>query len=319
MACHHPVEVAILRKETRPGERRQRTLQTVPCGKCLGCRKQQKLEWGIRVMHEAQMHDHSFFLTLTYDGQRLPEHGTLVPEDFRLFIRRVRNHFSETEVSYFGCGEYGDERQRPHYHTVLFGPDFPDKYLHDYRDGFPVWRSPTLEALWPAGLSELGSVTIKSAQYVAGYISKKFDYDENPNLYERVDPLSGELHDVLPEFARMSLKPAIGLRWLKKYWSDIYPRDYVVVEGRKYKPPRYYDKAFENPAYEFEGISYPQRVEMLNEVRKKRAERQEEQWIKEVEFYGYDAAMEQPERRRKAQKVIDETRSKLNLSKRKKF
>ena len=40
----------------------------------------------------------------------------------------------------------------------------------------------------------------------------------------------------------MSLKPGIGASWMEKYADEVYPRDYVVVNGKKAKPPRYYDK-----------------------------------------------------------------------------
>ena len=43
----------------------------------------------------------------------------------------------------------------------------------------------------------------------------------------------------------MSLKPAVGKRWLAKYETDVYPRDYVIVNGVKVKPPKYYDTIFE--------------------------------------------------------------------------
>jgi hypothetical protein len=42
----------------------------------------------------------------------------------------------------------------------------------------------------------------------------------------------------------MSLKPGIGQAWLDKYMSDVYTKDYVVVRGKKCRPPRYYDGKF---------------------------------------------------------------------------
>ena len=55
----------------------------------------------------------------------------------------------------------------------------------------------------------------------------------------------------------MSLKPGIGYEWYKQYTSDVYPHDYVVVRGKKVKPPKYYDKKYkiENP-YEFDELLY---------------------------------------------------------------
>ena len=37
----------------------------LPCGQCWGCRLQHSREWAVRCMHEAQMHEHNSFITLT--------------------------------------------------------------------------------------------------------------------------------------------------------------------------------------------------------------------------------------------------------------
>jgi hypothetical protein len=42
----------------------------------------------------------------------------------------------------------------------------------------------------------------------------------------------------------MSLKPGIGSRWLEKWRTDVYPHDYVVVNGHTVKPPRFYDRRY---------------------------------------------------------------------------
>ena len=54
-----------------------------------------------------------------------------------------------------------------------------------------------------------------------------------------------EVHSRMPEFNRMSLKPGLGQGWFDKYSSDVYPNDYVVINGIKAKPPRFYDKKYE--------------------------------------------------------------------------
>lgn len=195
-------------------------------------------------MHESQMHRFSWFVTLTYSDEYLPENGSLDPRHFRNFIRRLRR---KKDALYFGCGEYGDRYQRPHYHTVLFGPDFPDRVSVDHRDGPVVWRSQALADLWGLGHVELSGVTMGSASYVAGYVQKKVAARENEYLYQRVNPLTGEIVSVQEEFARMSLRPAIGRRWIEEFWRDVYPRDAVVVDGVEAKPPRYYDKFMELP------------------------------------------------------------------------
>ena len=49
-----------------------------------------------------------------------------------------------------------------------------------------------------------------------------------------------------PEYVVMSRRPGIGRGWLEKFTSDVYPHDYVVIRnGIKCRPPRYYDKVYD--------------------------------------------------------------------------
>jgi hypothetical protein len=70
---------------------------------------------------------------------------------------------------------------------------------------------------------------------------KKITGDAAFKHYNQVDE-DGVLTSRKPEFTRMSLKPGIGAGWLDKYHADVYPHDFVVVNGRKNAVPRYYDK-----------------------------------------------------------------------------
>lgn len=47
---------------------------------------------------------------------------------------------------------------------------------------------------------------------------------------------------MVPEYAAMSLKPGIGAAWFEKYQRDVFPHDFVVQNGAKKTPPKYYDK-----------------------------------------------------------------------------
>lgn len=237
MACFRPVLVRI-----RDGAK-----QSMPCGRCVGCDLERSRQWAVRCMHEAAMHQDNCFVTLTYDGDHLPPGGSLDKDAFPLFMKRLRKRFPQT-IRYFHAGEYGDRNGRPHYHACLFGVDFPDKYHWTTRKEFPVWRSPTLESLWPLGQSEIGTVTFESAAYVARYIMKKLrgrsveDLEAQAAHYASVDTETGEVFYRVPEYATMSRRPGIGKKWLEKYMSDVYPFDEVIMRGEKMRPPRYYDK-----------------------------------------------------------------------------
>ncbi len=63
--------------------------------------------------------------------------------------------------------------------------------------------------------------------------------------YELLDKDTGEVHKRYPEYTSMSLKPGIGADWFEKYKSDVFPEDFVVLGGKRYKTPKYYDTLFQ--------------------------------------------------------------------------
>ena len=196
------------------------------------------------------MHKHSSFITLTYDEKNWEM--SLKYSDFQKFLYKLRTANSHKDdydnrwhlpIRYFACGEYGDLNNRPHFHAILFGKDFP----RDYPVKTDVWGSKELDKLWGNGHAGHGEVTMQSAAYVAGYTLKKRTGKHAETHYERIDPFTGEIQQVEPEMGRMSLKPGIGYTWFQKYWKEIYKaRDGVVTKGGiTYSPPRYYDKLIE--------------------------------------------------------------------------
>jgi len=213
------------------------------CGRCIGCRLERSRQWAVRCMHEASLHEDNCFITLTYSDKYLPAFGSLEVRAFQLFMKRLRRKV-ERKVRFYHCGEYGDELGRPHYHALLFGMDFADKYPWAERSGNMAWRSADLESLWKFGQSEIGSVTFESAAYVARYIMKKITGKAAEDHYRRVDVLTGEISQIQPEYSTMSRRPGIGRGWIEKYVSDVYPSDEVISRGRPAKPPRYYDSYF---------------------------------------------------------------------------
>lgn len=233
----------------------------LPCGQCVGCRLERSRQWAIRCVHEAQLHKQNSFLTLTYDEQHIPPNFRLEYRDFQLFMKRLRKKFRRQRIRFFMCGEYGDSMSRPHFHACLFGWDAPDKYLWRGQSGDEdaLFRSPILEALWPNGFVTLGSVTFKSAAYVARYVMKKRTGDSARLHYSVLDPETGELLERPAEFTHMSLKPGIGAEWYTRYRGDVYPHGMVVVNGREVRPPRFYDRRFKRDC--------PDEAEALQAVR----------------------------------------------------
>lgn len=219
----------------------------VPCGQCIGCRLERSRQWAVRIMHEASMHEDNVFVTLTYDDEHLPYRGCLQKQDFQKFMKRLRKKF-RGRISFYHCGEYGDENWRPHYHAILFGVDFADRVFYSENGrGEKLYTSETLSGLWGRGLAVFGDVTFESAAYCARYCVKKVTGDAAVLHYQRVDAVSGERYQLPPEYATMSLKTSdgvggIGFRWLQKFGKEVEDDDSVVMRGREMLPPRYYDK-----------------------------------------------------------------------------
>jgi len=224
----------------------------VPCGQCIGCRIERGRQWTVRLMHEAQMHEHKCFITLTYADEHLPADGSLVKSHFQQFIQRFRDAVRPKRISYFMCGEYGEVNWRPHYHAIVFGHDFGGLvYRKDFAwsraERLADWRgtcvpSEELKKYWPLGHNAVGPVTAQSAGYVARYCLKKVTGVLADEHYKRVNPDTGEIVWLLPEYAHMSTRPAIGKAWFDRFASDVSGYDGVFVDGKRGKPPRYYDK-----------------------------------------------------------------------------
>lgn len=197
----------------------------------------------MRCVHEAQMHEENSFLTLTYAPEHLPSDGSLDVVHFQQFMKRLRKNQSGKTIRFFHCGEYGDLNGRPHYHALIFGHDFKDKEVVSVnKQGQKLYGSEALKKLWPWGHSSIGTVTFQSAGYCARYVVKKITGEAAKEHYERVDQETGEITRLKPEYTTMSRRPGIGKDWFEKYGSDVYPNDYVVIDGKKHPPPRYYDK-----------------------------------------------------------------------------
>jgi len=260
LPCYHPIAAyQTVDGQVVFSERRyfdiSRTL-SLPCGQCVGCRLERSRQWAMRCLHEAKLHENNCFITLTYNDDHLPNDRSLHYRDFQLFMKKLRKKFG-SKIRFYMCGEYGEKFDRPHFHACIFGFDFSDrKYWKQTGSGSKLYRSEELEKLWKYGFSSIGDVNFESAAYVARYIMKKVTgQGKHDQHYKFTDLETGEVLEKSPEFNKMSLKPGIGYEWFKKYKSDVYPHDYVIINGRKVRPPKYYDLKYskESP-FEWEEV-----------------------------------------------------------------
>lgn len=116
------------------------------------------------------------------------------------------------------------------------------------------------------GFVVVAPVSWDTCAYTARYVMKKVG---GVSLDDYV--VSG----VEPEFVRMSRKPGIGARYFERHYKEIYENDEVFIKssdgGRKTKPPKYFDKKYEELD--------PERLEYLKNKRKEAAE-----YIKELKI-----------------------------------
>lgn len=232
------------------------------CGQCMGCRLDKADTWATRLSHEAQMHDESSFITLTYSDEHVPQDFSLKLEHWQLFMKRLRSRVRKL-IRFCACGEYGEETFRPHYHALVFGYAFPDRTLFCERNGFPVWKSAVLEDLWPYGLSEIGSVEAESAGYVARYTTKKVVGAKADEHYFRVSPVDGVAYRRSPEFMVMSRRPGIGSTWFERFEGDALPSDFLVVNGMRKPVPKFY---LDRYAKAHPGVEHPRPGYFLRDV-----------------------------------------------------
>jgi len=223
----------------------------LPCGKCMDCKIRRTRDWVTRLTHEASLHEDNCYLTLTFSedglGLRELQRGThpldLDIKDWQLFAKRLRK--AAGPFRFFQVGEYGDENYRPHYHAVIFGQGFRnegEKWVDE--KGHPKWTGRTIEKCWPYGFHEIGEATPETLEYVAKYVQKKLYGKMREEALERTDLQTGEHVTVRPETASMSrggrTGKGLGHGWWTQYRSDVFPDDFIVMNGKKRPTPRYY-------------------------------------------------------------------------------
>lgn len=172
------------------------------CGKCMPCRFNKRRTWTHRLMLESLCHKDNTFLTLTYSDLHLPDGGTLVPDHLQDWLKRLRWRLEPDHFRFFGVGEYGDKSDRPHYHVALFNVKGCEHGVTRYKDDSSrcCSRCMLFTHTWTHGNVFAGKLELHSAQYIAGYVTKKMTAPDDSRLNGRY-----------PEFMRSSRRPGIGV------------------------------------------------------------------------------------------------------------
>lgn len=280
---YEPTEGIYLFSEREARSFNHYELSEVPCGRCLECTMKDKRGWTARALAEAQLHDVSSFITLTYNDAHLPDDAGLCRAELKSFIDRLRIGIKRQynkNIVVFGCGEYGGNPSdpvktpegRPHYHLCIFGFDFPDRTPFKMSDsGFLIYRSPFLESKWSREGSPMGFCTVQNLEfgdmaYCAGYVDKKAlkrataEQDKYVSRGKYVVDKYGECREA--EFRVYPVRPALGRNWLDKYFNDCYPSGFMIFDGKRFAVPKYFDK-----------VARERDPEMFDKVKQERREK----------------------------------------------
>lgn len=167
----------------------------------------------------------------------------LVYDKFGNFRKHIRIPFFERpfllkdfkpkKIRCMHCGEYGDKRHRPHHHAILFGFQFPD-LKECYENGKKYYTSEILSNLWKFGIHRIGDCTYNSCAYVARYVTKKMNGNNQDEYY----------NGRKPEYVTYSTKPVLGANYfIKNYKEFVNTQEITVVADKKYscRIPKSYD------------------------------------------------------------------------------
>lgn len=268
----HPIKICKKNDPYKEIQGREKLL--LPCGRCMACRKKKSREWALRASHEAFGHEdkhgesNNCIIALTYDNKHLPADSSLDKNAISSFMKRLRQtarrgftyydqydqlkwYQQSSGIRFLGCGEYGDNFARPHYHIILFNFKFPDAQLFNATKEISI--SKTLSKIWTNGIHSIQECTFDGCCYVARYINKKINGPIAPDHYQGRQP----------EY--LSMSQGLGKDWYKKYKNDAYNTDqiYLRSKGIFLTPPRYYDTLYER--------EFPEKLKLIKERRVEKA------------------------------------------------
>lgn len=278
MYCFHPVKLRLSEEsqakrqacEYMPLEWRYATEIYVPCGKCEACLQKRKNEWIFRLTKEFESSLSAYFVTLTYDDDKLPKKSIIIDDsveeiqcvskrDCQLFLKRLRKLIEPFKIRYYLVSEYGPKTLRPHYHMLLF--NFPRELSNKIID--------YVERAWDNGFITIDNVNPARIAYVCSYC---MDNSTLPSQFVR-------------NFVLCSRRPGIGHTYIDNDNIVRYHTDntigYVTAlcNGQAYKAPmpRYYrSKLFDDE--QSNQISYSN--SKLHDAERAKLDNKQRKWLR---------------------------------------
>ncbi|MBA7535567.1 hypothetical protein ES705_27825 [subsurface metagenome] len=199
-----------------------------PCTHCRMCKIQRSKEWTLRIMHELNYHKSSSFITLTYSEEHLPIDKSIKKDELQRFFKRLRKGIGGRKIKYYGCGEYGEQEGRAHYHAIIFGVGCAEHVIRIRNERKECLSGPVKEA-WPQGFVTMGVVCGATARYVTDYIHKSYN-GEMENYYQgRVQPFQMQ-------------SQGLGKSYAIDNAEQLMHNLGCTVKGHEVGLPRYYQK-----------------------------------------------------------------------------
>ena len=156
-------------------------LQTFECGRCFECVRKRKLHWMIRLHGQMSVSDVAFFSLISYNEENYPCPDNYEKEEIQKLVKRLRSRlkrnfsFMKSDVnkpiklSYFIVSEYGEEKNRLHYHALFF---LENVNPNDCTRVF--WKS-FLEETWSRGFCSAFPLDHKQIVYTCKYMQKSYN------------------------------------------------------------------------------------------------------------------------------------------------
>ena len=241
----------------------------VPCGRCTNCKIQIAKEWALRCTLELPYWDKAIFTTLTFNNENNID-PSIHKTEFQKFVQDVRNDMRKSgkKIKILGCGEYGDEKMRKHYHAIIFGIGLSDEKRVIGTDETWISEDGIIEKNWLKGNVFNGTVTYESCRYVASYIFKKYYDDLKEQVYTSIGL----------ETPFQYTSGGIGKSFYNEWKNNIVNRGYIMLNGVKNTIPRYYLKLYEKEEHDLWHENEFERK--LDEIQMKHAERKFSEWYK---------------------------------------